>query len=112
MPTYDEIRERLAEANPGAILFDGYEEALIGYVERFSASGHILVALYDRDACIRLLVDRDGMSWEEAEEFFSFNTEGCYAGPHTPAFATIMRPPWTPSSPSTSGSTAPNRPPS
>ena len=93
MSRYAEIREHLAEVNPEAILFDGYEDALIGYVERFSSEGHLLVALYDRAACIRLLVDRDGMSWEEAEEYFSFNTEGCYAGPHTPAFATIVESP-------------------
>lgn len=89
MSRYDEVRDQLSELNPEAILFDGYEDALIGYIERFSESGHILVALYDRAKCIEILIERDGMSHEEAEEFFSFNTEGCYAGPHTPAFATL-----------------------
>jgi len=74
------------------ILFDGFEEALIGYVERFSSEGHVLVALYDRASCIRTLMERDGMSEEEAEEFFGFNVEGCYAGPLTPAFATLFGP--------------------
>lgn len=93
MTTYSEIVDHLGQQNPEAILFDGYEDALIGLMSRFSSEGHVLVALYDREACIRILMERDGMSWEEAEEFFSFNTEGCYAGPHTPAFAHIVRTP-------------------
>jgi hypothetical protein len=29
---------------------------------------------------------RQGMSEDEAEEFFSFNIEGCYSGDQTPAY--------------------------
>ena len=37
---------------------------------------HSRRAIYDRAACIRILIDRDGMDQDEAEEFFSFNVEG------------------------------------
>ena len=38
------------------VLADGYEEALLGYVERF---GQAPVALYDREHCIRILMQRE-----------------------------------------------------
>ena len=41
---------------------------------------------YDYDKCVQLLVDRDGMDLEEAEEFFAFNILGAYVGEHTPVF--------------------------
>lgn len=89
MSNFDAIRERLAEANPEALLADGFEDALIGTVEHFGSSQRSFVALYDASKCIEILVERDGMTFEEAVEFFEFNTLGAYAGPHTPAFATL-----------------------
>ena len=90
--TFDELREELAAIDPDIILFDGYDEALIGYVERFNEAGHhITVALYDRERCIELLVERHGVTFDEALEHFSYNTLGCYAGATNPAFATLLR---------------------
>lgn len=87
MPTkFERIREQLNEANPEALLADGFEEALIGTAMVFSKGP---VALYDRAKCIQILVERDKMSEEEAEEYFSFNVEGAYAGEFTPAFAML-----------------------
>lgn len=83
---FDRIRESLASVNEEALLADGFEKALIGYVTIFNRS----VALYDRQKCIKILISRDGMSHEEAEEFFEFNVAGAYMGENTPAFATIL----------------------
>ena len=69
-------------------LADGFEGAFIGIAQRF---GMEPVALYDREKCIRILMERDGMTWEGAEEFFSFNVEGAWVGEKTPAFATLIR---------------------
>lgn len=82
----DEIKEQVAEINPGALLADGFEQALIGYVERATQPP---LALYDRQKCIEILMLRDGMSHEDAEEFFEFNVIGAWMGDNTPAFATI-----------------------
>ena len=82
------VKEFLAEMNPEALLFDGFEEALIGVASQFSNGP---LALYDRDKCIDVLV-RDGMTWEQAEEYFSFNTEGAYLGPNTPIISTMLNP--------------------
>ena len=73
--------EDLAEENPEALLLDGFEQAFIGIARR---CGQPAIAAYDRDRCIGILVDRDGMSYDEAEEFFEFNVQGAWVGPHTP----------------------------
>ena len=66
----------------GALLADGFEEALIGLGHRFTYA----VAVYDRQKCLDILMARDGMTYEEAEEYFSFNVEGAYVGEQTPVF--------------------------
>jgi len=66
------------------LLADGFDEALIGTARRTSGT---LVALYDRAKCIEIL-SRE-MSPEEAEEYFSFNTEGAWVGEQTPIFTEI-----------------------
>jgi hypothetical protein len=72
------------------ILADGYEDALIGYVEQF---GRPPIALYDKNRCIEILTERDQMTHAEAVEFFEFNTLGAWVGEETPAFATLLRTP-------------------
>ena len=44
------------------------------------------LAIYDRNKCIDILVNRDGMSEEEAEEYFQYNVEGAWVGENTPMF--------------------------
>ncbi len=85
--TFEEIREALEEFDADILLADGFEEALIGYVEIFSKT----IALYDRDKCISILMTRDSMTHEDAEEYFSYNVTGAYVGDMTPAFATILK---------------------
>lgn len=84
--TAAEIRAHLAELDESVLMADGFEDALVGYVQQFNT----ILALYDRGKCIEILMKRDGMSEDEAEEFFEFNVQGAYAGAHTPAFATIL----------------------
>lgn len=82
MLTFEEKKAHLAECNPSAYLFDGFENAMIGVVQQFS---NPVVAGYDYDKCIEILMTRDKMSEEDAIEFFEFNTTGCGLGPNTPA---------------------------
>jgi hypothetical protein len=42
--------------------------------------------VYDLNKCIEVLVDRDGMSQEEAVEYMDFNVLGAYVGEETPIF--------------------------
>lgn len=49
---------------------DGYDEAIIGYDMR-----HMRL-VYDMTLCINLLIERDGMTEEDALEYFHYNTLG------------------------------------
>lgn len=82
-----EMKETISQANEEALTADGFDAALIGYVEIFNK----VVALYDREKCIDILMERDGMARDVAVEFFEFNVIGAWMGESTPAFATIMR---------------------
>lgn len=85
----DSIKDELAEINPEALLADGLEDAMVGYTVNHH---HPVVAVYDFDLCVKVLVDRDGMTPEDAEEFLSFNTLGAYVGENGPLYVRICRP--------------------
>ena len=78
----------LVDEYEGLILADGFEDAFMGVVEQFSCEP---IAVYDRQKCINILMERDGMSWEGAMEFFDFNVQGAWVGKRTPMFFTPSR---------------------
>lgn len=84
----DQITDELAEINPQALLADGLEDALVGYTVNHH---HPVVAVYDIDKCVKVLVERDGMKPEDADEFLSFNTLGAYVGENGPLYVRICR---------------------
>ena len=65
------------------LLADGFEDAYMGIARQFTKTP---LAIYDRNKCIDILVNRDGMSEEEAEEYFQYNVEGAWVGENTPMF--------------------------
>jgi|TARA_Y100000310_G_C20462696_1_gene706128 hypothetical protein len=71
------------EDRDGILLADGFEDAFMGIVESFGSKPK---ALYDSEKCIDVLMERDGMNYQDAMEFFSFNVEQAYVGEYTPAF--------------------------
>lgn len=89
--TNDEMKDHLASIDEDMLFADGFEDALIGYAEIWTGNGQEIVALYDKDACIEIMKKRDGMSHDDAIEFFDFNVTGAYVGAKTPAFATMLR---------------------
>lgn len=72
----------LEEMLEGKLLATGYDHCILGIAER---CGQPDVVAYDTKAIIRSLV-KDGMSDEEALDFFSFNISGAYVGELTPVF--------------------------
>ena len=88
MTPADEIRHHLAEANPDALLADGLDDALIGYTIN---THHAHVAVYSARKCVEVLVDRDGMTPEGADEFLEFNTYCAYIGPNGPLFVECVK---------------------
>ena len=66
---------------------DGFDDAVIGIGER---CGQEDIIVYDAQKCIKILVERDGIEFEEAREFFEFNTLGSWVGETTPIFVWKM----------------------
>jgi len=63
------------------IMFDEFDSAIIGLFQQFNT----YFVAYDREKCIEILTV-DGMTYEEANEYFEFNVIGGYLGKSTPAF--------------------------
>jgi hypothetical protein len=76
-------REEIADINPDALMCDGFDDAIIGMAERINLGP---VVAYDVDKMIDIMVQRDGMTHEEAIEFFDYNIIGSWMGEFTPVF--------------------------
>jgi hypothetical protein len=73
----------ISETNPQALKADGFDDAIIGIATRCAQKD--LIA-YDVPKCLTILMERDGMTEEEAQEFFDFNVVGAWVGDNTPIF--------------------------
>lgn len=71
---------------PEALTADGFEDALIGLASVWTEAGQLEVAAYDFRLMVDILIERDGMSSDEAIEYLNFNTIGAYVGPYTPVY--------------------------
>tara|TARA_R110000822_G_scaffold82279_1_gene194736 strand:- start:47 stop:313 length:267 start_codon:yes stop_codon:yes gene_type:complete len=65
---------------PDLLTADGFDEAIIGVGSR---CGQPDIVVYSRDKAIEILM-RDGMSYDEAVEYFEFNVAGAWVGEETP----------------------------
>jgi hypothetical protein len=74
----EQINEMLKQKGQSSLYADGYDEAILG---ADSISGRII---YSVKKCYEVLMERDGMPYDEAVEFFAFNTLGAYMGKETP----------------------------
>ena len=75
----------LAELNPDAVIFDGFDDCVVGYASQFNRDP---VLVYDHELMIGQLMRVDDMDYSDAYEYLSFNVEGLWAGEFTPM---IMR---------------------
>ena len=81
-----DIQELVEAYDSEMLIADGFDDAIIGVSERFGRSP---IVAYDKDKCIQVLMDRDGMDYEDAIEFFNFNVIGAWVGEGTPEFITV-----------------------
>ena len=65
--------------------WDGFDNAIIGVGERNNTDSMIV---YDYNKMVKILVTRDDMSYEEAEEYIDFNIVGAWIGDTTPIIVT------------------------
>jgi hypothetical protein len=86
-----EVREQLAELNPGALFADGFDDALVGIARQFNRH----LALYDYKKCVEIIAgqldgDEVGLDLDEraemAVEYMEFNVVGAWMGENTPVF--------------------------
>ena len=61
---------------------NGFEEAVIG----LDTSGEVFRVVYDIDAIISILMERDELTEDDALEHFSYNVQGSYVGEGTPMY--------------------------
>jgi hypothetical protein len=86
--TRDEIATMLSDENPEALLADGFEDAFVGISRR---CGQPTLAVYDCQRGVELLMQREGMTTEEAEEWMEFNVVGAWAGEQSPIWLVRVR---------------------
>lgn len=79
-----DAREYIYEHNPDAVFLDGFDDAIAGIAE----SNGVLVALYDESKIIKILMEKEELSYDEAMDHFYFNIEGAYLGENMPIFFT------------------------
>ena len=73
----------LEDYAPDAIILTDLDDAIIGIVESFGGGSRIL---YDKNKILDLLMERDGMTHSEAEEYYDYNIIGGYFGEMNPVF--------------------------
>jgi|TARA_R110000744_G_scaffold110231_8_gene208003 hypothetical protein len=76
------IREELSEHYGDDLLFaDNYDSAIIGVAIGFDSER----VIYDVQKMIEAGV-KDGMSYDESQEWLEYNTFGAYVGENTPIY--------------------------
>lgn len=81
VPTREQINDVLVEMEESTLLMDGFEEAFIGFSRRINEP---LLAVYSWELMVKLLMERDGMSYDDATEYIDFNCIGAWVGEQTP----------------------------
>jgi len=74
----------ISEEHPDLLTLDGFDEAVIGVVERAG----LLAVCYDKSKILKILM-RD-MNYEDAVDYYEFNILGAYMGEHTPVYLDVM----------------------
>ena len=70
------------EMAEGAVILDGFDDAIIGIVEQFGSGPRIL---YSKNKIIETL-NQLGMTISEAEEYYDYNILGMFASEQNPVF--------------------------
>lgn len=80
-----ELLEGIVEyyADEEILKADGFDDAVIGVDEK------TMRLIYSVGRCIEILVE-DGMTMEEAMEYFDFNVSGAWVGDKTPIWSQDM----------------------
>lgn len=78
----EELEQALSLIDEEIMVMDGFEEAFIGLSLR---CGQPTLASYSWEKMVDVLMDRDGMEYDEAVEYISYNCLGAWMGELTPS---------------------------
>ena len=85
--TKDELLVRLRTPYAEAVLIDGLDDALIGFIENGNAQAR---ALYVLDRCVAIMIERLGWTFTGAEAVLrDALTKGWWPASGAPAFAVL-----------------------
>ena len=73
--------DRLAEEYPDLMRMDGFDDAILGVVERIG----LQTVCYDLNKVISMLMEQ-GMDEQDAWDWYQFNMVGAWVGEATPVF--------------------------
>lgn len=79
--TREQINQYLEEMDETVLLMDGFDEAFIGFSQRINEP---MLSVYSWQKMVDVLMERDGMDYDEATEYISFNCIGTWIGEKTP----------------------------
>lgn len=87
MPTRKQLDDLADIISEPLLLMDGFDEAVIGTTQR---QNEPTLVVYSWDVMVRVLRERDGMEYEEAVEYISYNCIGAWVGERTPIIVIPM----------------------
>lgn len=70
-------RELIIERYETVMFADGFDDAIVGVSTR---AGLEPLVTYDIEKCIDILMERDGMTYDDAYQYFEYNVLGAYMG--------------------------------
>ena len=76
-----DIIDLYADDEPEILFADGYDKAIAGVVW----DGESTRVVYTTEKILKILME-DGMTYDEASEFFDFNVAGSHMGVYTPFY--------------------------
>jgi hypothetical protein len=84
MLSKNKISRYLESIGEVTVLVDGHDDAIVGLTYDNAVSAWRVV--YDSEKILNKLTSRDGMTYEEAVEYYDYNIAGSGAGSMTPIF--------------------------
>jgi len=78
-----ELIQDYIDAGEPLLKMDGFDDCIAGVVERI---GQDPIICYDKAKVLDQMIVSDGMSYEEAVEYFEYNQIGAWVGDRTPCF--------------------------
>lgn len=76
-------RDLIIERYDTVMFADGFDDAIVGVSNRVGLEP---LVTYDIEKCINILMKRDGMTYDDAYQYFEYNVLGAYMGENTPIY--------------------------